>query len=330
MWHELIEPTDLFLIDAFAAAAAAGSMNAARRSSPLAGRGELGAIVDVWMQTPTRPFLTDDIFKSLHRWNRTSLEALEEDDNPVYDSSTTVASMDAGGVERGLICSWYGPQGPLISNNQVLAACTAHPGRLLGVASADIRHPVEAVQEVRQRVVQDGFVAVRVLPWLWERYANDALFYPIYAECVQLGVPLCLQVGQTGPLRPSDFGRPIPYLERVLLDFPDLTVVGGHIGDPWIREMIFLCGKFPNLFIDTSAYTPQRYPPELVDFLKSERGRKRVMYGSNFPMIQHVKIRDELDKLGLDSEGMALFLRGNAERVFKLKAEPPGRQNSRL
>lgn len=53
------------------------------------------------------------------------------------------------------------------------------------------------------------------------------------------------QVGHTGPLRPSDFGRPIPHLERVLLDFPQLTVVGGHIGAPWVEEMIFLAGKLP-------------------------------------------------------------------------------------
>lgn len=210
------------------------------------------------------------------------------------------------------------PQGALITNSEVLAVCRAHPERFCGVASADIRDPVAAVREIRRCVTDEGFVAVRVLPWLWGRYATDALFYPIYAECVQLGVPLCLQVGQTGPLRPSEFGKPIPYLEQILLDFPDLTVVGGHIGDPWTREMIFLCGKFPNLFIDTSAYTPQRYPTELVEFMKSRRGRRRVMYGSNFPMIQHATIHGELEGLGLDAEGLELFLRGNAARVFKL------------
>lgn len=52
-----------------------------------------------------------------------------------------------------------------------------------------------------------------------------------------------VEVGHTGPLRPSDMGRPIPHLERVLLDFPELVVVGGHIGAPWLDEMIFLANK---------------------------------------------------------------------------------------
>jgi len=75
-------------------------------------------------------------------------------------------------------------------------------------------------------------------------------------------VPFCLQVGHTGPLMSSEFGRPIPYLEHVLLEFPDLVVVGGHIGAPWTQEIISLATKFPNLYIDTSAYKAKRYPAD--------------------------------------------------------------------
>ena len=163
-------------------------------------------------------------------------------------------------MDSGLVCAWYGPGGPLISNEDVRALCEAS-GRFKGVASGDIRDPVRysdralgmldlpsalgCVAEMKHYVRNCGFVAVRVLPWLWERHCDDRLFYPIYVACVELQVPLCLQVGHTGPLRPSDMGRPIPHLERVLLDFPELTVVGGHIGAPWQDEMIFLADKRP-------------------------------------------------------------------------------------
>ena len=86
----------------------------------------------------------------------------------------------------------------------------AHPNRFYGIASADIRNPVKAVKEIRKCILEYGFVGVRILPWLWEKFPDDRLFYPIYTECVNLGVPLCLQVGHTGPLRPSEFGKPIP------------------------------------------------------------------------------------------------------------------------
>ncbi|CAL1137297.1 unnamed protein product [Cladocopium goreaui] len=274
--------------------------------------------IDVWMQHPTQRFLTDSIFDSLHRWNRMDVSVLQKPDHPVYSPQMSLSSMDAGAVDLGLACAWYGPEGTMISNEDVKKLCEAAPGRFLGVASGDIRDPVRCVAGIKHYVQKHGFVAVRILPWLWERYADDRLFYPIYAACVELDVPLCLQVGHTGPLRPSDFGRPIPHLERVLLDFPQLTVVGGHIGAPWVEEMIFLAGKFPNLYIDTSAYVLSRYPKALVEYMRG-RGAKRVMYGSNYPMVQHHAISQQLELLNLQPEQMQLFLRGNAERVFKLQ-----------
>jgi len=263
-----------------------------------------------------------EVFQSLHRWNRTPLEFLESDECPMYDPKTTVASMDIGGVAVGVLSTWYGPHGDLISNEDALSLCRQYPSRFRALASCDIRKPAEGLAELSKylSLPEKFFVGVRILPWLWEKYATDRLFYPIFAECCRLDVPLCLQVGQTGPLRPSDVGRPIPYLEQVLLDFPSLKVVAGHIGSPWTDEMLFLCRKFPNLYIDTSAYTPERYPPELVEFMRSKQGRTRVLYGSNFPMIHHKKIFDQLGRLNLDQETQRLFLRANAERVFMLGA----------
>lgn len=278
-------------------------------------------IIDAWMQHPTKSLMTSTTFQSLFRWTKTPAgvaDALQDEHFFIYDAASTVSSMEQGGVKRGILCAWYGPQGPLISNEDVLEACQRFPGQFRGMASGDIRNPVQAVRDIKRYVTEHGFVGVRILPWLWERYATDRLFYPLYSECVQLGVPLCLQVGQTGPLCPSDVGRPIPYLEQVLIDFPDLVVVGGHIGVPWVEEMLFLCRKFPNLYIDTSAYTPDRYPKALVEFMRSKQGRRRVLFGSNYPMLQHAAVCEKIAGLGLDAEARQLFLKGNAERVFKL------------
>jgi hypothetical protein len=84
---------------------------------------------------------------------------------------------------------------------------------------------------------------------------DNRRYYPLYAECVELGIPFCLQVGHTGPLCPSESGRPIPYLDHVALEFPELKIVAGHIGYPWTAEMIALATKYPNVYIDTAAYT---------------------------------------------------------------------------
>jgi predicted TIM-barrel fold metal-dependent hydrolase len=194
----------------------------------------------------------------------------------------------------------------------------AHPTRFAGLAAVDLNRPMDAVRELRRCVTDLGFKGLRVVPWLWEAPPTDRRYYPMYAVCVELGIPFFTQVGHTGPLRPSETGRPIPYIDQVALDFPELVIVGGHIGYPWTEEMIAVCRKHENVFIDTSAYTSRRFPPELVTYMSGRGGRRKTLFGTNFPMISHTQALDGLDDLGLDDEARELFLHGNAERLLKL------------
>ena len=123
-------------------------------------------------------------------------------------------------------------------------------------------------------------------------------------------------IGHTGPLMPSEVGRPI-YLDQVALDFPELTIVGGHIGYPWTEETIAVATKHENVYIDTSAYTTRRYRVELVAFMRGH-GRNKVLFGTNYPMIMPQVALKDLDDLGLDDVTREAFLHGNAQRVFQL------------
>lgn len=268
-------------------------------------------IVDAWIQHPTPAFLRHPRFASLRRWVRAG-EAPKE-----IPLERTLAALDSAGVTRALVTAWWGPEGPIIDNDTVAQWVRRAPDRLVGIASVDLSRPMDAVRELRRTVRQLGMRGLRVLPWLWERPPNHRWYYPLYAECIELGVPFCLQVGHTGPLGPSEPGRPIPYLDEVALDFPDLTIVAGHIGYPWTEEMIALATKYPNVFIDTSAYKPKRYPPALCAYLR-EHGRRKVLFGSNYPMIQPADCLAEVDSLQLDEEARRLFLGENAVRVFGL------------
>ena len=93
--------------------------------------------------------------------------------------------------------------------------------------------------------------------------------------------------------------------------------MAGHIGYPWTEEMVALARKYPNVYIDTSAYTVKRYPPELVRYLAGD-GRTKVLFGTNYPMITATQALRDLGTLGLDDEARRLFLSGNAARVFRL------------
>jgi predicted TIM-barrel fold metal-dependent hydrolase len=116
---------------------------------------------------------------------------------------------------------------------------------------------------------------------------------------------------------PSEFGRPIPYVDQVAIDFPELVIVGGHIGYPWTDEMIAVATKHANVHIDTSAYTIARYPRALVEYLRGH-GREKVLFGSNWPMVPPARALEALPALELGAEVVSLFLAGNARRVFRL------------
>ena len=273
-------------------------------------------IIDVWTQHPTSRMLDHPMFDSLKRWTRGDgvLAAFSGGEPPI---GVTLRAMDEGGVALALLSAWVGPQGALISNDEVAASVAAAPDRLVGIGSVDLASPRQAALEVRRCVRTLGFKGIRALPWLWQLPPTHARFYPVYSECCELGVPFCTQVGHTGPLMPSEFGRPIPYIDQVALDFPELVIVCGHIGYPWTDEMIAVATKHPNVYIDTSAYTVRRYPSALIEFLRTH-GRRKVLFGTNWPMIAPRKALEGLEALALDADVEQAFLAGNAQRVFSI------------
>lgn len=267
-------------------------------------------IIDAWAQHPTLRLSQDPMLETLNRWTR------QDPPTQALPVSATIAAMEQGHVAKSLISAWVAPRNVMISNDEVAGFVAQAPDRLAGVGSVDITKPMAAVREIRRCVEELGFKAIRVLPWLWEVPPTDRRFYPVYVACCDLNVPFCTQIGHTGPLMPSEVGRPV-YLDQVALDFPELVIVGGHIGYPWTDEAIALVTKHRNVYIDTSAYTVKRYPAALVEFMRGH-GRTKVLFGSNYPMIAPAKALDRLDSLGLDDEARALFLGGNAKRVFRL------------
>ena len=229
----------------------------------------------------------------------------------------TVAEMDKAGVDKLMLAAWCRPEHWVCTNDEVAEFTRAFPERFVGVATVDLSKPVAAVRELERAVNELGCKALRIVPWLWKLPPNHRLYYPLYVKCIELDIPFCTQVGHTGPLMPSETGRPVPYLDEVALDFPELRIVAGHIGHPWTDEMIGVAWKHDNVYIDTSAYLPRYYPAQLLQFMQSY-GADKVLFGSNFPQLSLSRCMAQVKELGLSAEVEAKFLYGNARRVFKL------------
>src|SRR5262245_9557922 len=132
-------------------------------------------IVDVWAQITTERMARAAWLATLLRWTGRS----ETFFLPTRDS--TLAAMDASEVDIALLSAWYGPEGPLITNEEVAAQVDAAPMRFRGLASADLRDPMGAVREIRRWVGAKGFVGFRFVPWLWCFFPYVSGYYQDFA-----------------------------------------------------------------------------------------------------------------------------------------------------
>ncbi len=172
--------------------------------------------VDVWAQ-PAIPDRFERLPEVARLFRQSGSSAMLETG---MSPSQMVAMMDRGGVEKMLLCAWCRPGTWIYTNDDIAAIVAEYPERFVGVATVDLEKPVAAVRELERAITTLGFKALRIVPWLWNRPPNDKLYYPLYVKCIELGVPFCTQVGHTGPLMPSEVGRPVPYLDEVALTYP--------------------------------------------------------------------------------------------------------------
>jgi uncharacterized protein len=220
--------------------------------------------------------------------------------------------MDTLGVATGILT-------PGLTRNGVeeaLDVADAHPGRFL--VSATIVDPTKPTRNaVHLRALADHplLSMVRVAPLFTGVPINDALHYPIYQTCEELGLPVAINVGVPGPRVRSRVQHP-ELLEDVLIDFPELVVIGAHMGHPYEELLMNFMRKWDRLYLSTTAYAPRYLDPALVRFMGTATYRGRVLWGSDDPWFPMARSLGEAQGTNLDPEAMALFLGGTARRLL--------------
>ena len=152
---------------------------------------------------------------------------------------------------------------------------------------------------------------------------DSALCYPIYSRCEELGIPIMMQVGQNliyqKDVRLPSVAKPI-LLDQVAIDFPNLVLIGIHIGVPWTDEMIAMAWKHENVYIGIDAYAPKHLPASLKHYMNSY-GSHKVMFGTDWPVIDPERAVSEIHEHALRPESLEKIMRGNAVKVFRLEAD---------
>lgn len=279
----------------------------------------IDAVVNIW--TPDaltyRPDWRDDFFVG-----KMGVEQQISDGVPV---EKMLKMMDRAGIEKAfLIATRAGPVGHpscyRIPYELVAETCARAPDRLYGLAGIDPLDGMKGVRELERAVRDLGFVGAHFYPHWFEIPPDHAKVYPFYAKCVELDVPIQMQVGQSMnydknfPRR--SVGRPIA-LDAVACDFPELKLIGIHVGIPWTEEMIAMAWKHQNVFIGSDAHSPKYWPESFVHYINSY-GQDKVIFGTDFPVLDFERTMDEIDGLSLSDTVRRKLLRDNVLRIYRL------------
>jgi len=235
--------------------------------------------------------------------------------------------MDAAGIERSLLIAvragepaWQGSFE--IPYQQIAQYCDAYPDRFSGLAGVDPTRGVEQLKELDHAVKELGFVGAHFYPHWFRMPPDSALCYPIYSRCEELGIPIMMQVGQNliyqKDVRLPSVAKPI-LLDQVAIDFPNLVLIGIHIGVPWTDEMIAMAWKHQNVYIGIDAYAPKHLPASLKHYMNSY-GSHKVMFGTDWPVIDPERAVREMHEHEFRADSLEKIMRGNAVRVFRLES----------
>lgn len=219
---------------------------------------------------------------------------------------------------RGLEDSWE------LDPRAVIEAVDAYPEHFRGIAGINPYDGVAGVRELRTLIEDYGFVGAHLYPHWFEMPPDHPRFYPFYAKCAELDVPVQMQVGRCqrySRQRPMpDVGWP-GAVDRLACHLPELTIVGIHVGWPWTAEMISVADKHDNVYIGTDAYAPKYLARELVEFI-STWGSHKVLFGTDWPVIPFDRAVSETRELGIPADALDRLMSENTMSVYSWVADP--------
>ncbi len=234
---------------------------------------------------------------------------LPDDADPV---TVVLGEMDHYGIEKAMIGVGFGRE-------TSLRALTDHPDRFFASYEVEPNKGMTGVRDLVRAFETLGITAASAFPagMVPQVPINDKKFFPLYAKCVELDIPICVTTGVPGPRVPAAC-QDTMLIDEVCWYFPELRFVMRHGAEPWADLAVKLMLKWPNLYYSTSAFAPKYYPEAVVHFANT-RGADKVMYAGYFPMgLSLERIFKELPDVPFKDEVWPKFLRESAVKVFKL------------
>lgn len=221
---------------------------------------------------------------------------------------------------------------PPISNDFVAEAMKKNPDVYIGFASVDPWRGITSIDEVKRAVEELGLKGFKFHPGTQAFYPNDRQFYPIYEEISKYDVPILIHTGTTGigAGMPGGGGvklhssRPIPFIDDIAADFPNINIIMAHPSWPWQDEALAMAIHKPNVYIDLSGWSPKYFSPALIQYANSKL-QDKFLFGSDFPVIMPERWLKDFEKAPFKDEVRPKILFENANKLLGLnltRSEP--------
>ncbi|GAA4780251.1 amidohydrolase family protein [Citricoccus nitrophenolicus] len=210
------------------------------------------------------------------------------------------------------------------SIDDLVAGCARNNDVLIPFGSVDPRKGAEAITEARRQADRLGVRGFKFHPSVQGFDPSDEAFGPLWAELEQIGLPCIFHTGQNGMGAGLPGGRGIKLkysnpllLDEVAADHPNLPIIMAHPSVPWQDEANSIATHKANVYIDLSGWSPRYFPESLVRQSNNVLARK-VLFGTDFPLITAEKWMKAFAELPLKDEVRPGILKDNAVRLLGL------------
>jgi uncharacterized protein len=279
------------------------------------------AIIDFRLRPPLKGFLDMIMYANAERRDRITRQhgMTPAPSAQAKSMSMLLEEMDAAGVALGVIMGRYSGLYGSVSNEDVAAIVSAHPGRFVGVGSIDPADRRKAFAQIDEALAR-GLKGINLEPGAYPQamYADDRRLYPIYAYCEDKGVPVVVMAGgSAGP--DLSYTNPV-HIDRVAGDFPGLRIAISHGGWPWVHEILHVAFRRENVYLSPDQYLCNMAGSE--EYVRAANGflAERFLYGSSYPFISVKAYADWFRTLPIRTDLLPKLQHENAARFLGIAA----------
>lgn len=213
---------------------------------------------------------------------------------------------------------------PPLSSAEIAEGAARNNDVLIPFGSVDPNRGAEAVDLARRLIEENGVRGFKFHPTVQGFDPSDDAHHPLYEVLQDAGVVALFHTGQTGIGAGLPGGRGLllglsnpMVLDPVAARFPELQIVMAHPSVPWQDEALSVATHKHNTWIDLSGWSPKYFPAELVRYANSIL-KRRVLFGSDFPLLTPERWMRDVEQTALKPEVMPGILKDNAARLLGL------------